>query len=115
MKRAYEALLRLYPYDYRALFAPEMSSAFEATANECRAQGGSIFVRFVLAELTGLVLGAWKEWIAKLTTGSAIRGRCLPDRRLMRPPGVPWDSYYAGAWVSTPPKRSERCTLDISR
>ena len=100
--QVYRTLLRLYPYDYRALFATEMSNAFEEAAEECRKNGWGIFARFVLVEMAGLLLGAADEWIAKLTTNSSVRGRCLPDRLRMRPPGVPWEAHYAGAFVDVP-------------
>jgi uncharacterized membrane protein YbaN (DUF454 family) len=37
------------------------------------------------AELAGLLTGATAEWIAKLTSDSSVRGRSLPDLRMMRP------------------------------
>ncbi len=94
-KRAYRALLRLYPMDYRTCFAAEMLSAFEAAANERRKQGMLRSGHFVLAELAGLLRGAAAEWMAKLSTDSSIRGRCLPDRRMMRPPGVTQEQWFA--------------------
>ena len=90
--RAYRFLLRLYPRDYRARFAAEMLAAFELAAEERRGLG------FVLAELAGLLAGAGSEWIAKLTSDRSIRGRLLPDRLRMRPPGVPWEVHYSGAF-----------------
>jgi hypothetical protein len=102
MKRAYESLLRLYPRDYRAMFATEMSSAFEEASAERRSQGWGAYARFTLAELMALTIGAAVEWIAKLTTDSSVRGRSLPDRLLMRPPGVSWDAHYAGAFLNVP-------------
>jgi hypothetical protein len=87
----YRALLRLYPRDYLAAFAPEMLRAFELAAAEHRGRGQAAFV---LGELIGLMRGAAAEWIAKLTTSSFIRGRSLPDRLKMRPPGVSWESFY---------------------
>jgi hypothetical protein len=77
MKRAYKTLLWLYPADYRALFAAEMLHTFEKAAEECRARRPGRFVKFVFAELVGLVTGAAAEWIAKLTTDASVRGRCL--------------------------------------
>jgi hypothetical protein len=92
-KRAYNFLLQLYPRDYRAMFAAEMLSAFEQAAEEQRGRA------FVLWELASLLVGAGSEWIAKLTSDSSIRGRLLPDRVRMRPPGVPWEVHYAGAFA----------------
>jgi len=85
--KAYGTLLRLYPSDYRARFAAEMLNAFERAAAERRGH---------VAELIGLMIGASREWIAKLTTDSSVRGRCLPDLRMMRPPGVPREVWFAG-------------------
>src|SRR5579872_1202015 len=97
--RTYNALLRLYPRDYRAAFSSEMSRAFENAANERRQRGGLAYPWFLTTELSCLAIGAAGEWIAKLTTSSFIRGRALPDRLRMRPAGVAWESYYAGEFV----------------
>lgn len=95
--RAYEVLLRLYPRDHRALFAGEMLVAFQTGAEERQGQGSQAYLRFVFSELASLLAGAVAEWIAKGTTDSTIRGRCLPDRLKMRPPGVPWEVHYGEA------------------
>ena len=102
MRRAYAALLRLYPRDFRALFASEMLTAFEKTAEECRTCGRVALVRFTVNELAGLLIGAGAEWAAKLTTDSSRRGRHLPDRLLMRPSGVSWEAHYGTALPSAP-------------
>lgn len=88
MKRTCRALLRLYPYDYRAAFASEMLAIFEIRNAErpCR--------RWV--ELAGLLCGAAVEWRAKLTTDESTRGRSLPDLRMMRPVGVTQQSWFEG-------------------
>jgi hypothetical protein len=99
VRQAYEILLRLYPRDYRTRFATEMSIAFEEASVERRKHGRAVFARFAMAELTGLAAGAAMEWIAKLTTDESIRGRSLPDRLLMRPPGVPWDDFYSAPFL----------------
>ena len=96
MRRAYEILLLLYPRDFRSSFGSEMLAAFESSAVEPRAQGRTVY-SFALKELIGLMIGAFAEWIAKLTTDSCLRGRSLPDRLMMRPPGVPWEAYYGSA------------------
>jgi hypothetical protein len=99
------------------MFATEMSSAFEKASAE-RRQGRSVYARFALAELMALTMGAGAEWIAKLTTDSSVRGRSLPDRLLMRPPGVSWDAHYAGAFPSVPEEVSqaqERTELLVKR
>jgi hypothetical protein len=77
--RVYEALLGLYPADFRARFAAEMRGAF--------AQVGGDRSRLCL-ELAGLVRGLAAEWTAKLVADPVDRGRRLPDCRMMRPPGV---------------------------
>ncbi len=86
LKRAYRILLRLYPMDYRIAFGAEMLNAFEKVAGQRR---------FAVAELIGLIVGAGKEWIAKWTTDKAVRGRCLPDVRMMRPVGVTREVWFA--------------------
>jgi hypothetical protein len=96
MKTAYTFLLRLYPRDYRAMFAREMRNAFEITAGEIRAGGRTAFLRFVVAEMLGLAEGAVSESIAKLTTDKSIRGRALPDLMMMRPAGVTREVHFAG-------------------
>src|SRR5690242_11040724 len=87
-EQIYRTLLRLYPNDYRALFALEMQNAFDRAAGEHRLLGRFVFTRFLLSEFIGLLTGITCEWIAKLTTDGSVRGRCLPDLRMMRPPGV---------------------------
>jgi hypothetical protein len=96
----YRVLLRLYPTDYRALFALEMQNAFERAAEEHFLLGRFVFIRFLLGEFLGLLWGAGGEWIAKLTTDRTVRGRCLPDLRMMRPPGVSRELWFAGACPS---------------
>ena len=90
MRTVYRFFLRLYPRDFRALFAGEMQRTFEIACDEGRASG--------VRECLGLVTGAFAEWRAKVTTDIAIRGRVLPDRLLMRPPGVSWEVHYAGGF-----------------
>src|SRR5215471_4479797 len=87
-QRTYDILLQLYPQDYRDLFASEMLTAFGQAVKEQQRQG------FLLREFIDLFVGAGAEWIAKLTTDSATRGRCLPDLRMLRPPGVPREIWF---------------------
>jgi hypothetical protein len=96
MKKAYTFLLCLYPRDYRAMFAREMRNAYAITLEEVRVHGRGAQLRFVAAELVGLAKGAVLEWIAKLTTDKAIRGRVLPDLVMMRPPGVTREVHFSG-------------------
>ena len=99
-EQAYRTLLRLYPDDYRALFALEMQNAFDRAAEERRLLGRLVFIRFLLGEFVGLLSGIAGEWIAKLTTDSSVRGRCLPDLRMMRPPGISRELWFTGAYQS---------------
>jgi len=99
MKNIYRLLLRLYPRDYRAMFAGEMGRALERGGDESRVS--------MLKECGGLVVGAVSEWIAKLTTDKAIRGRALPDLVMMRPPGVPGEVHFGGPILD-----DERCSSD---
>jgi hypothetical protein len=101
LRRAYRTLLRLYPSDYTALFALEMQNAFEQKAEERRLRSRPVFVRFLLGEFIDLLIGAGAEWIAKLTTDSSVRGRCLPDLRMMRPPGLPRELWFAATCRNT--------------
>ena len=88
-KRAFESLLCLYPRDFRAKFASEMSLAFEESIHDRGAPG-----RVIALELVSLAARAAMEWIAKLTTDTSVRGRILPDRLRMRPPGVSWEAHW---------------------
>jgi hypothetical protein len=78
------------------MFAREMRNAFEITAHEIRAGGGTVQLCFVVAELMGLIKGAISEWVAKITTDKSTRGRALPDLMTMRPPGVTREVHFAG-------------------
>ena len=98
-KPAYNILLRLYPRDYRAVFAAEMLTAFEEAARERRPSGAAVKIPFVVAELLGLVLGAGTEWTAKLAysvyhSNSYVGCRGARDLRLMRPAGVSGEAFY---------------------
>jgi hypothetical protein len=64
MKRAYELLLILYPRAYRAQFAEEMGQVYAAAAAERREQGRASYVGFALSEITGLIAGAARAWLA---------------------------------------------------
>jgi hypothetical protein len=97
MKRAYRALLKLYPYDFTAAFAAEMLAAFERV--DCASANGP--------ELAGLLRGAAAEWIAKADLRRSRRAgaRYLPDLRMMRPAGMPRELWFG----RTP------CSSDTSR
>ena len=93
--RVYRAALRLYPADYRLRFAAEMRATFREALAERHKR-----VRFTIAECGSVVLGAGREWICKLTTDAATRGRRLPDCRVMRPVGVTPQEWAAGlGWI----------------
>jgi hypothetical protein len=87
-----------------------MASAFEEASQDRRRRGRGVYVRFVLAELAGLAMGAGIEWIAKLTTDASVRGRSLPDRLLTHPRGVPWEAHYAGAFLPDEVKQAQQQT-----
>ncbi|HLK68019.1 MAG TPA: hypothetical protein VKU19_31515 [Bryobacteraceae bacterium] len=95
--RAYRLLLRLYPADYQAFFRAEMEQAFQRAVEARRKEGRRAVLRFLVAEFTGLCIGATAEWISKLTTDCSVRGRCLPDLRMMRPTAVSREVWFAGA------------------
>jgi hypothetical protein len=97
MRRAYQSILKLYPYDFRDMFTAEMVSAFDEAIQERHSRG--------FAELIALLIGVIPEWIAKLTSDRCVRGRCLPDLRMMRPAGVSKESWFlsgrAKCWSDT--------------
>jgi len=95
MKRVYRILLRLYPRDYRLMFARAMRHTFEIAAEERRTLGRMAYFRFAAMEIAGLLQGARSEWIAKLTTEPWIRARTLPDVMFMRPAGVSREEFFA--------------------
>lgn len=106
MRRAYRIILRLYPWDYRATFGVEMLSTFERRVEQ---RGGSW--RFAVVELAALAIGAGREWIAKLTTDPIVRGRALPDVRMMRPPGISREIWFR----ATERGSASRCSSDMSQ
>jgi hypothetical protein len=101
----YRTALRLFPADYTFWFGREMLVALEMAGEEHRRRGWAAYVGHVSAELTGLVAGAAREWIAKLIGDKAARDRALPDWRMMRPAGVPSEVWFAG----------QPCSLDTMR
>jgi hypothetical protein len=100
-KKIYKALLGLYPGDYRERFAGEMAAAFEESLGELEQHGRSGW-DFALVEFAGLLAGAALEWVAKASTEASVRGRVLPDRLRMRPPGVSWEAHYGSAVRTIP-------------
>ncbi|HUB79624.1 MAG TPA: hypothetical protein VMB03_12545 [Bryobacteraceae bacterium] len=83
IKRIYRLLLSLYPYDYRAMFAQEMLRTFDQLTPDRHTR-----------ELASLLIGTAREWIAKRTTDPVVRGRALPDVRMIRPVGVTRELWF---------------------
>jgi hypothetical protein len=71
MKRAYQFCLLLYPRDLRDQFAEEMIHVFEEASAESRAQGRAWYVRFAVAEITGLIGGAARAWLDRRSAAPA--------------------------------------------
>ena len=102
MTRAYKALLKIYPPEYRETFANEMLSAFEEILQEQNRRGALGLSLFLLTELVSIVKSALAEWIARSIysmyhSNSYISRSCLPNRILMRPAGVARESYFVEA------------------
>jgi hypothetical protein len=77
MTLAYRALLRLYPRDHRKWFGAEMQSVFEEAAREHRGRGRAAYLRFALAECSGLVIGSGIAWAAKLSGRAYVHNLSL--------------------------------------
>jgi hypothetical protein len=97
INRLYLLLLSLYPWDYAESFSSEMLDTFQAACLQHRRRGHLRFAWMAAQELSGLVVGAVKEWSAKLTTDEAVRGACMPDLRMMRPARVPREVWFGSA------------------
>lgn len=89
MRVAYAALLRLYPAPFRDVFASEMAEVFDSVQADRRARGFFEFVSFILAEMAGVIGGAFWMWSA----GMIGRSR----RRFVR---SYWTSIAAGAAIT---------------
>lgn len=87
MTRVYAWLLRMYPRGDRALFSAEMLATFKEAAKEHRGRGWTVFARFALEEILGLLAGAVRAWLAAWREAPAL------DLTKMRPPGVPRQAY----------------------
>ncbi len=88
MQQAYRAILRCYPAEHRAIFGQEILRTFEQAASENRRRGTAALC-FALAELTGLVTGLCKEWIAKWTGGDQYMRAChVPEENCDLPSEV---------------------------
>jgi hypothetical protein len=64
MGKIFRALLSLYPRRDRDLLGEEMRAVFEEGMREHRVLGPAVYLRFLLAEVGGLVLGAIKARFA---------------------------------------------------
>jgi hypothetical protein len=104
----FQALLRLYPWDYATAFSADMTTAFDEACQEQRRRGRWPFILFATSEFVGLMLGAGNEWLAKLTTEESVRGRYLPDLRMMRPAGVSQELWFGS------PERERRAESAIA-
>jgi len=99
MTSAYKTLLRVYPPEYREMFAHEMLDAFEGAFQERWRGGKSSLLLFLFLELVSILKGALTEWIARFTysiyhSSSYLSRSCLPNRLLMRPAGVAREAYF---------------------
>lgn len=118
MRQAYKLLLQLYPADYRASLAAEMLATFEEASEERRDCGWLVFGRFAFEEVTGVVVGATKEWIARIANNVLYPDRSSSPadaaRRLLEKMRTPWvssESFFkvvdlisdAGICVNAPP------------
>ncbi len=65
MKRCYQAILWLYPAEYRSVFGPEMIATFEHANEDRRNRGFLTRIRFLASEFAGLLRGLVSERIAK--------------------------------------------------
>jgi hypothetical protein len=63
MKRAFQFFLFLYPRGHRDQFAEEMLQVFEEASAEGQANRWTWYVRFALAEFSGLIGGAARAWL----------------------------------------------------
>ena len=106
-RSVFQALLRLYPWDYATVFSAEMAAAFDEACEEQQRRGRLPFIRFATSEFVGLICGAGSEWFSKLATEESVRGRYLPDLRMMRPPGVSQELWFAS------PKRERQAEPTI--
>jgi hypothetical protein len=67
MRALYQAILRLYPAKYQALFAAEMTATFDQAAAHCCRRGRFALLSFAIRESGGLLRGLAGEWFAKWT------------------------------------------------
>jgi hypothetical protein len=77
------------------MFAAQMQDTFEHSLEERRLRHKPVLLRFLIPEFLCLLNGIAADWLAKWTTDPAVRGRCLPDVRMMRPPGITREVWFA--------------------
>ena len=65
MQLIYRAILRLYPAEYRAVFASEMVATFDQAAADSGKRGILHFVLFATCEFAGLLKGLFTERMAR--------------------------------------------------
>jgi hypothetical protein len=126
LESLYRELLKLYPAEYRAVFAEEMLCVFHELLEDNGRRELAVVFGFALRETTGLLRGVSTEWNAKLAADAyrsarligassllancvakliyalyrsniLFTSRCVPDLRLMRPAGTSWDSWFGAA------------------
>lgn len=80
MKRAFQFCLILYPREHRDKFAEEMTHVFEQAAADRRAEGWVPYFRFTFSELSGLLIGAARAWLApeRAAQAAALKYSHLP-------------------------------------
>jgi hypothetical protein len=89
MRKIYRAILQLYPPEYRALFAAEMTQTFDQAALYHRKRGPGAFPRFAATELTGLLSGLATEWVARWTAqGRYMSSSLEPVNDSNLPPNI---------------------------
>jgi hypothetical protein len=89
MRTAYAALLRLYPAAWREVFGNEMTAVFDEAQADSRSRGRADYCLFLLAELGGLLRGAFFSW-----------GEEYMLRARRKPLLTYWASIAAGAAVT---------------
>ena len=73
--RIFYLLLRLYPPEHQAVFAPEMLALLKERAHEGRQRRGSARMYFFLKESFDLLRGAMTEWLAKSARPDYLRNQ----------------------------------------
>ncbi len=98
MRQAFRAILRLYPADYREIFASEMMEVFDQAVEGRRRQGVLSSVSFAIRELIGLLGGLAKEWVYRGTA----------RERYVNSHGLEVDAFNKAAEIVEIEKRLQR-------